>query len=732
MNRILSLFFTVIAAHIFGQNINMSNGTTNTCSANFYDSGGPSSNYSNNENLSHTFYPASAGTSIQISFTSYLSGVNDQISIYDGPDNTYPLLFNGGGSLTIPTYASSDITGALTVEFNSNSAGNQAGWVATITCCASPQYWYADNDGDGFGSSWDYVYACSAPVGYVSDGSDCDDFSVMYEDNDGDGFGSSIQTGCGSYDNSDCDDANWTYEDNDGDTYGNPNVSVPCGVIDATDCDDNNSGVGSGTFSNYYEDLDGDGFGSGWSGGILACSAPAGYVSNADDCDDFAITYEDNDGDGFGSNVEVPCGVYDSTDCDDNQLTYADNDGDNFGDPNVFEPCGVTDNTDCDDNDSGIGSGVMTTYYADNDGDGFGDINLYLVACAPPFGYVSNSDDCDDWSILYEDIDADGFGNPAVTSACGSYDNSDCDDNQWTYEDLDGDNFGNPNVLVPCGVTDATDCDDNDAGIGSGTISTFYYDQDGDGFGSAWMSIMACSAPAGYVSDSSDCDDWSILYEDLDGDGFGNPAIAVACGVWDNSDCDDTQITYQDSDGDNFGDPNLMTPCGVTDNTDCDDNDGGVGGGTMTAYFNDADSDNYGDPWTIFWSCTPVSGMVTDSTDCNDFDNLINPGIAEIPGNGVDDNCDGYTDPVTGIEEDHFLDFSLYPNPADGNFNILFKSIQKTLDIQIVNLEGKVVYQGSFVECKSVLINLEEFESGIYFVSLISNTEIASRKLILK
>jgi len=71
-----------------------------------------------------------------------------------------------------------------------------------------------------------------------------------------------------------------------------------------------------------------------------------------------------------------------------------------------------------------------------------------VLACTAPPGYVANSDDCDDWSITYEDLDGDGFGNPAVQVACGSYDNTDCDDTQMTYADNDGDNFGDPNSIV--------------------------------------------------------------------------------------------------------------------------------------------------------------------------------------------------------------------------------------------------------------------------------------------
>ena len=36
---------------------------------------------------------------------------------------------------------------------------------------------------------------------------------------------------------------------------------------------------------------------------------------------------------------------------------------------------------------------------------------------------------------------------------------------------------------------------------------TFYQDNDGDGYGDAGVTAQACSAPAGYVTNSADCND---------------------------------------------------------------------------------------------------------------------------------------------------------------------------------------------------------------------------------
>src|SRR6185369_15757787 len=102
--------------------------------------------------------------------------------------------------------------------------------------------WYYDGDSDGYGDAGNSVTGCSQPSGYVTDNTDC----------------------------------------NDGDGSIHPNQSDLCNGID-DDCDfatDEDA-----TFTSWYEDVDGDGFGNAASG-VSSCSQPAGYVDNNTDCDD--------------------------------------------------------------------------------------------------------------------------------------------------------------------------------------------------------------------------------------------------------------------------------------------------------------------------------------------------------------------------------------------------------------------------------------------------------------
>ncbi|MFM2136443.1 MAG: hypothetical protein RL021_1843 [Bacteroidota bacterium] len=63
-----------------------------------------------------------------------------------------------------------------------------------------------------------------------------------------------------------------------------------------------------------------------------------------------------------------------------------------------------------------------------------------------------------------------------------------------------------------------------------------------------------------------------------------------------------------------------------------------------TRWFEDADNDGYGDIQSVITDCVQPNGFVTDSSDCNDNNASVHPGVTEICGNGIDDDCDGLTD----------------------------------------------------------------------------------------
>ena len=64
--------------------------------------------------------------------------------------------------------------------------------------------------------------------------------------------------------------------------------------------------------------------------------------------------------------------------------------------------------------------------------------------------------------------------------------------------------------------------------------------------------------------------------------------------------------------------------------------------GALVWYY-DWDADGYGDISVTQLACTQPNSYVSDSSDCNDNLASTYPGATEVC-NGVDDNCDGFTD----------------------------------------------------------------------------------------
>lgn len=324
--------------------------------------------------------------------------------------------------------------------------------------------------------------------------------------------------------------------------------------------------------------------------------------------------------------------------CDDYGVADAcDEDGDGFrptdGDcddmdsnvnPDAEEICDGKDNN-CDEV---IDEGVTDTFYADMDADGFGDAGTSTQGCEQPENYVANDSDCDDTAALTY---------PGGTEVCDGIDNN---------------------------------CDSQ---VDEGVTSTYYADADGDQFGDAAKPLAACTQPADYVTDNTDCDDSTHL---------SYPGNTEVCDTVDN-DCNGrvdegvTNVYWADLDGDTYGDPNMpdnacTRPIGYSNtDDDCDDNNDEVNPGATevcnsiddncdgtvdedtaadaSAWYADSDGDNYGNADDSVTSCSPPRGYVADDTDCDDGRSLTNPGATEYC-NNIDDDCDDEVDEGSALD----------------------------------------------------------------------------------
>ncbi len=469
-------------------------------------------------------------------------------------------------------------TGATTSSITTSTAGNYNVTVSNAQGCSgsanatvsvtNATTWYADVDGDTYGNSASSTLACSQPNGYVAVAGDCNDndasvhsAQTYYVDADGDGFGSSTtaslcsSTAPNGYStvSGDCNDADsgiheaiTYYIDSDHDGYA---AFIPVLLCSSTaplgyssivgDCNDGDASV---HFSQtYYVDADGDGFGSSTTASICSSTAPNGYSTVSGDCNDAdagiheAITYYiDADHDGFAAFIPVllcsstaPLG-YSSVvgDCNDgdasvhfSQTYFVDADGDGFGSSTTASICSSTApngystvSGDCNDTNENVNPGkteicgnniddncngsvdegcTLYTYYLDSDNDGYGTTTtIQVYQSTPPVGYVNHTGDCND-------------SNAAI----------------------------NPEAAEICGNSIDENCNGT---LNEGCVSfTYYADVDNDTYGNAASSINSfnSSAPSGYTSNSSDCNDNNASV---------NPAASEICGNGIDDNCNGT------------------------------------------------------------------------------------------------------------------------------------------------------------------------------------------------
>ncbi|MBM4353041.1 MAG: hypothetical protein FJ109_04480 [Deltaproteobacteria bacterium] len=435
------------------------------------------------------------------------------------------------------------------------------------------------------------------------------------------------------------------------------------GVPDCQDPDDDNDGVldevdncptlanpdqldsdqdGAGNACDVDDDGDGD-------PDVLDCKPLDPAINHAavetcdakdNDCDDLvdeegtegcSTWYYNADSDGYGLELLSKClcapvppySAKETGDCDDNNPSVH---------PGANEFCNGKDD-DCNGQADEEGALGCNKLYPDLDFDGFG-TGETLCLCGNPKGYSTVVGDCDD---------LDAQSKPGGTEQCDGKDN-DCDgtvDEEGAlgcaqfYQDQDGDGYGQIGLskclckaAPPWSAQMTGDCDDAKAAVHPTAIetcnsvddncngqideaakTTFYKDNDGDGYGTPNDKLDACAAPAGYVTAGTDCNDFN---------GDIHPGAAEACDDLDNNcsgQADEGLLLltiYKDNDGDGFAASGAVAvkkcnvPMGYTQAQD-------------------------------------VSGDGKNDWDCNDSDATVFPGALEMC-DGKDNDCNGYKD----------------------------------------------------------------------------------------
>ena len=399
-------------------------------------------------------------------------------------------------------------------------------------------------------------------------------------------------------------------------------------------------------------DIDGDGYDDVMYNNAL-CFGDSNATLGCDSARSNAVIVADITGDGFYDYISADPS-YDSNkgriytylafepDIDlDGYLASEDcNDEDATINPSASEICDEVDN-DCDgliDDDDTVDTTSGTIFYADADGDGYGDLASTVQTCSVPTNYVENSDDCDDTTAL---------ARPGGTELPGDGVDQDCDGGDLCFADYDADGFrsvgGTTMASMDLDCSDpgeasssipATDCDDLNPSINPSATEVpdngvdedcnggeeCYADADDDGYrssngGTVPSNDMDClDAGEGATSEpATDCDD---------GDAAIHPGVNDVVGDGIDQDCDGGDLCYADADDDGYR----------------------VIGG-LTIVSNDLDCLDAGE-----------ASSNEPATDCDDNDLLINPGVAEIPGDEFDQNCDGSETCFADADNDGYRD----------------------------------------------------------------------------
>ncbi len=90
---------------------------------------------------------------------------------------------------------------------------------------------------------------------------------------------------------------------------------------------------------------------------------------------------------------------------------------------------------------------------------------------------------------------------------------------------------------------------------------------------------------------------------------------------------------------------------------------------------------------------------------------------------------------LIGIEEENKIDFSIYPNPNNGSFNIsLDGQSENNLDIVVKNILGQIVNENNITKStNSIDLNLQHLKKGVYIIDLLDNNYVVNTgKIIIK
>ena len=138
LGSLLCAVFILVVNNIVAQEeyLISQGGTITTCNGVLYDSGGPTSNYGNSEDYTITIFANDSYSNVYLYFEEFNleSATFDYITIYDGPNTSFPELVQNMGSTNLLNEEVISSGNSLTIHMHTDGSVSFDGFKAIISC----------------------------------------------------------------------------------------------------------------------------------------------------------------------------------------------------------------------------------------------------------------------------------------------------------------------------------------------------------------------------------------------------------------------------------------------------------------------------------------------------------------------------------------------------------------------------------------------------------------------
>ena len=141
-----------------------------------------------------------------------------------------------------------------------------------------------------------------------------------------------------------------------------------------------------------------------------------------------------------------------------------------------------------------------------------------------------------------------------------------------------------------------------------------------------------------------------------------------------------------------------------------------------------------GDPYGNKWAGNTCHGRIIGGNGFYGTGNFIETILAtrtmiiEVPAPAPAPN----PGPALDINEAKVATATIYPNPTTDKINIKFENVEGPVQVRIANINGQIVFDQEIHVANNVTnINLPGIKPGVYFVNIISENAVLTRKLVV-